>query len=711
MRFLAGLACGVLLLSNGYGGSNQITSQGQLKRWKAGTTIPYAVNPGGVPGFVSQSQQLVVAGAVNDAFRAWREIPGAAIAFVNTGTTSQTNAAQDGTNLVTFQDSAFQFAPGVLAAALVASAIAPGPTQLPNGQVVTAEFAGQILDADIVFNTKATTFSPLGASNAADLVAIGIHEVGHLLGLDHSGIFSSIMYPFGESGGGGASRTVQSDDAITAAVLYPASTFAASTGTISGTITSSTGSPVKSAHAVAVNAAGAPVASQMSDADGKYAIAGLPPGSYQVMVEPQDGPISLANYEFYSNGQNNFATTFLGGSSSPTTVSVVAGQTAPANVAVPAKSASTLNMDNVILVTEPQPGQLLFQPEFALYLPRGKSYQVGAIGSNLGTDSNLAFTAPGITAQATTGGTLTDGRTFRRANISMNAAAAPGPSNLLLTNPSSTSAALGGVVTTVNPAMATPIRDNAGFGTTLAPGAMIAIFGADLAPTLVTDAAAIPIPTTMGGISVKIGDRYAPLFFTTPGIPNVQPSQIVTMVPWEVTGSTAQVTVVTGPKAAGNTVTVNLSPTAPGIFTANSSGAGQGIIQNGADPGYAAPVGAYPFPTPSHPAKPGDTVVIWASGLGPVTPSIPTGLTPGVNGLPFSSCEGTKQFCMVNLPRVLIGGQQATVVFAGLQSGNVAIYQVNVVVPPSTAASSAVPVQIITFEGQTSNTVTMTVSP
>ena len=306
---------------------------------------------------------------------------------------------------------------------------------------------------------------------------------------------------------------------------------------------------------------------------------------------------------------------------------------------------------------------------------------------------------------------LSTGQPIRKQTITLAGTAAPGPSNLLLSSATSTAAFPGGIVTTVNPVMATPIRDNAGFGTTLAPGAMIAIFGADLTPTLFQDAAAIPIPTDMGGISVKIGNRYAPLFFMTPGIPNVQPSQIVTMVPWEITGSTAQVTVVTGPNAAGNTVTISLSPTAPGIFTANSSGSGQGIIQNGTDPGYAAPVGAFPFPAPSHPAKPGDTVVIWASGLGPVTPSIPTGLTPGLNGLPFSSCAGTKQFCTVNLPRVLIGGQQATVVFAGLQSGNVAIYQVNVQLPANVQTGNAVPVQIVTFEGQTSNTVTIAISP
>jgi uncharacterized protein (TIGR03437 family) len=71
---------------------------------------------------------------------------------------------------------------------------------------------------------------------------------------------------------------------------------------------------------------------------------------------------------------------------------------------------------------------------------------------------------------------------------------------------------------------------------------------------------------------------------------------------------------------------VTLDPTAPGIFTV---GGNQGAVLNGTDNTVAAPPGAFPG---SHPARPGDVVVIYASGLGPVTPSLPSGIGSGANG-------------------------------------------------------------------------------
>ena len=71
-----------------FGGANQRTAQGEPLRWRPFTPIPYVVNPGGVPGFSTELQRLVVIGAVNDSFRAWTEISDAAVVFTNEGTSS-----------------------------------------------------------------------------------------------------------------------------------------------------------------------------------------------------------------------------------------------------------------------------------------------------------------------------------------------------------------------------------------------------------------------------------------------------------------------------------------------------------------------------------------------------------------------------------------------------------------------------------------------
>ena len=703
LKLLVLLVWWVAFSTNGLAGSFQRTSQGDVKRWKmdASTPIPYVINPNGVSGFTGELEKLaVVVGALNDAFRVWTEIPSAIIAFSNTGTSTQTNAAIDGTNLVSFQDAAFAFPPGVLAVALVAFATAPGLTQV-GSQVVNVEFAGQILDSDILFNTQAFTFSPVGQDNSVDMVSVAIHEVGHLLGLDHSGVLSSIMNPFAESSDGAASRALQSDDMISAAALYPVLTFQAR-ATLAGKVTSSTGSAVKSAHVIAVSEpGGVPVASQLTTTDGSYTIAGLPVGSYRVLVEPLDGPIGQANFgAFYSDGQFSFATTFVGGLPSPTTFSVSEGQTTTADVMLPATPAGQLNINEFGTIPPVSGGTLFSFGRNPLFLPRGLSYQLFVTASNQTSDSNLTFSGNGISGGATTAGNLPGGGPIRRQDITISSSAALGPSNVRLSNSTSASAFPGGVVTTVNPNIG-GVVGGASLTGKLAPGTIFSLSGTDLAfgrgQGGVEGAVATPLPTSLGGVSVKVGNRFAPLFFVSPG-------QIYGLIPFETTGTSVAITVITGPNASGNTVTAELSPTAPGIFSMNSSGSGQGVILNGAETNQgtfslAAPPGSFPN---ARPAKPAETVVIFASGLGPVSPAFPSGVAAGVNGTTIPTLVGT--------PQVLIGGQQATVQSSGLVPGFVGLYRVNAVVPPIAQANSAVPVQI-TAQGQTSNTVTIAVAP
>jgi uncharacterized protein (TIGR03437 family) len=88
--------------------------------------------------------------------------------------------------------------------------------------------------------------------------------------------------------------------------------------------------------------------------------------------------------------------------------------------------------------------------------------------------------------------------------------------------------------------------------------------------------------------------------------------------------------------------------------------------------------------------------------LGPVTPSLPSGIGSGANGTAIP--------LMNSHPTVRIGGQTAVIQFDGLAPGFVGLYQLNVVVPSGIQTGSAVPVVITTAEGQTSNTAVMAVS-
>ena len=106
------------------------------------------------------------------------------------------------------------------------------------------------------------------------------------------------------------------------------------------------------------------------------------------------------------------------------------------------------------------------------------------------------------------------------------------------------------------------------------------------------------------------------------------------------------------------------------------------------------------------PANRGERILIFATGLGPVTPTFPSGLAPAIGGAPVS--------VMVNKPQVRIKGQLVpaeNVEYAGLAPLSAGLYQINVLLPNNVPAGNAVSLQMTTFEGQTSNTVTIAVNP
>jgi len=132
------------------------------------------------------------------------------------------------------------------------------------------------------------------------------HEIGHLIGLDHTQInlplaFNSnatddllvpLMFPFALPNGPVAPIR---DDMSWVSWLYPSQNFQSSTGTIQGNIMRRTGDVFQGANVVAVQVDGAgqesqeevvSVVSSFLGTDGSYEIPGLTPGFYAVFIEP-----------------------------------------------------------------------------------------------------------------------------------------------------------------------------------------------------------------------------------------------------------------------------------------------------------------------------------------------------------------------------------------------------------------------------------------
>ena len=200
----------------------------------------------------------------------------------------------------------------------------------------------------------------------------------------------------------------------------------------------------------------------------------------------------------------------------------------------------------------------------------------------------------------------------------------------------------------------------------IAPGEIITIFGTDMGPATAVGLAldtSGKVATTLGGVQVTVKGYPAPLIY-------VSNTQISAVVPYEVALFTSADVLVKYLSQSSNGISVNVSTTAPGLFTANSSGTGPGAIlnQNGS------------VNSPSNPANRNDTVVVYLTGEGQTSPAGVTGKVTTVSSTPPLTPAPLLQVS------ILVGGQPANFSFAGEAPGFVSgVMQLNVTIPAAAA--------------------------
>ncbi len=215
------------------------------------------------------------------------------------------------------------------------------------------------------------------------------------------------------------------------------------------------------------------------------------------------------------------------------------------------------------------------------------------------------------------------------------------------------------------------------------PGALIAIFGSSLADQQ-SSANVLPLPDQLGTTSVTIDGANVPLLYSSDG-------QVNGVVPFALQQNVTHLLVVTKGNAISVPEPVTIASAQPAVFTVDGSGTGQGVVLgflNG---------GAQVLADSTNPVSAGQYIVMYATGLGAVTPPV----TDGVAG-PSSPLS-----TVADPISLTIGGVKATITYAGLAPGFASLYQLDAIVPVVTPGNS-VPL-VITVDGQDSPPVTIAV--
>ena len=298
-----------------------------------------------------------------------------------------------------------------------------------------------------------------------------------------------------------------------------------------------------------------------------------------------------------------------------------------------------------------------------------------------------------------------DSSTVLQAIVPANLLTAPATLNVLVANPAPGGNSAGTIPITVgNTASVLGVVDAASFASgPVSPGEIVTIFGNNLGPA---NPASLTITngfvdTTLSSVSVTIDGKSAPMVY-------VSQNQLSIQVPYEVSiGANKSVVVTNGANTANSTVTT--AATAPGIFTANGSGAGQAAALT-----CSATTNTCALNSATNLAKIGDIVTLYLTGEG-IYNSPP--LSGGLSDTGYIVPANLSPLPQVSpAPTVTIGGQAADVAnvnfYAGPIPGSIlGLLQINAVVPTGASTGASVPIVVTIGGNSTQAGVTLAVHP
>lgn len=214
----------------------------------------------------------------------------------------------------------------------------------------------------------------------------------------------------------------------------------------------------------------------------------------------------------------------------------------------------------------------------------------------------------------------------------------------------------------------------------IAQGSIFVIFGRNMGPTTLMQAS-FPLPTVLAGTSVRVSvggqnvDCY--LIYTSAG-------QVAAVLPSRTPVGTGTITVTYNNQTSAPAA-ITVAASSLGIFTINQAGSGPAVITDA----------NWQVNMITHSARPNQVMVLWGTGLGPVT-------FDETRGAPVQDMKSAEL-------EVWVGGRRARVDFAGRAPGFSGLDQINFAVPPG-IEGCYVPIAV-RIRGVVSNFATMAISP
>jgi uncharacterized protein (TIGR03437 family) len=667
------------------------------------TAIQFYLNEQIVPGYQSSASGSTVTvitsdsnpqQAVHSALDSWNAVSTANLHFLPLILTPSVINPNDFQATIAFGSTAADLSAVGGALALTIDSYVLGPAnQGASGPVgcsanCTYPASGDIFDSDIILNPE-YSFSTTGVPGTHDLQAVMLHELGHSLSANHTGLLGASMFQFPTQ------HFLTADDLAFVNSAYPLPSAGAPLGTIGGTVTVAGAGPVPYALLTAFDTSAGVTVGGITNPDGTYAF-DVPPGAYQIYAEPLNGlvPINIYLTSAQANlaAATKFQTTLYNG-----TLTVSSNSTATANITV-TSGASTLAAP-VVAVTPVNGNVSTGNTGGPATVASGQAVDLVLSGAGFDAtlaDSNFAFYGQGISLKP--GSVRVDpSQTFNgfpllRLTLNVAATTTPSLASFIVTSGSNTLSFSGALV--IVPPTPTTTTQNikssaSGLAGSVSPGGLYTIYGPSnlLGPTGGPlyggfnnngfDSYAL-LASYLDGVTVTFDGVPAPLFFVDGQVTGQNFGQLNVQAPFEVAGKTSTQVVVNYLGSASAPVTVPVVPAQPALFL-SCGGTVCAINQDGSTNSAA------------NPAPRGSYIEIFGTGLGKVDYTVLTG-----QGAPAPPAGFTG-----NYTYSIGGSAPAPALFGGWTPTEVGLAQWNLQIPTG-IGTGAVSIVVSDSAGDTS---------